>query len=114
MMRPTNPSKRRPLTRPIRFYGHGKVTFSIDERTASRLNEAAERLAIPKSQVVPEAIQEYAERVGRLSEAEELRLLTIFDEMLPGIPERHVVEVENEIDEIRRARRSGGRSRTRT
>ncbi len=87
-----------------------KVTFSIDERTVKRLAETAERLDRPKSQVVREAIEDYAARVGQLSETEKRRLLAAFDELVPSIPERSVHEVEDEIAEIRRARRSGGRS----
>ena len=65
-----------------------KVTFTFDDATITRLDQAAARLAKPKSQVVREAIHDYSERVGRLSEAERLRMLRIFDEMLPRIPMR--------------------------
>jgi predicted DNA-binding protein len=47
--------------------------------TIARLREAAERLAKPKSEVVREAIQDYYERVGKLSERERLRMLELFD-----------------------------------
>ena len=46
-----------------------KMTFSLDEPTAARLNEASTALGKPKSEVVREAIRDYAERMGRLSEA---------------------------------------------
>ena len=85
------------------------MTFSLDGETASKLDQAAERLNRPKSQVVREAISEYAARLGRLSEAERRRLLRAFDELVPAIPERPVGEVDRELEEIRRARRSGGR-----
>jgi hypothetical protein len=88
-----------------------KMTFSLDQRTVARLNEAAERLQKPKSQVVREAIEDYAERVGRLSETERRQLLKIFDEVVPAIGPRPLAEVEEEIAEVRRARRGGGRSR---
>ena len=86
-----------------------KVTFTLDELTIARLTEAAARLAIPKSEVVREAIQEFHQRIGRLSERERLRLLAAFDELVPRIPARDVLEVEREIQAVRQARRRGGR-----
>jgi len=52
---------------------------SMVPTTIARLREAAERLAKPKSEVVREAIQDYYERVGKLSERERLRMLELFD-----------------------------------
>ena len=86
-----------------------KMTFSVDEETAARLREAADALRKPKSQVVREAIADYADRVGRLTESERRRLLDAFDELVPAIPERPEQEVAQELAEIRRARHSGGR-----
>ena len=86
-----------------------KVTFTFDEATIARLLDAAERLALPKSEVVREAILEFHEKIGRLSEKERLRLLRTFDEMVPKIPLRDVHQVERELNQIRQARRSGGR-----
>ena len=86
-----------------------KMTFSLDETTANRLNQTAERLNLAKSEVVREAIHEYADRAGRLSEKERQRLLRAFDDHIPGIPERPVEEVDQELAEIRRARQAGGR-----
>jgi hypothetical protein len=88
-----------------------KVTFTLDDLTVQRLRQAAARLARPHSQVVREAIREYAERVGRLSETERLRLLHAFDTMVPRIPERPVAEVDAEIRRVRAARQRGGRGR---
>ena len=86
-----------------------KMTFSLDEITANRLNQTAERLRLAKSEVVREAIRDYAARAGRLSENERRRLLQAFDDYVPGIPDRPVEEVEQELEEIRRARQGGGR-----
>jgi predicted DNA-binding protein len=86
-----------------------KVTFTLDQATVSRLEEAAARLGLPKSEVVREAIQEYYERIGRLSERERLRLLRAFDELVPRIPVRKAVAVDRELQAVRQARRSGGR-----
>ncbi len=86
-----------------------KMTFSLDEATAERLRRAAETLHKSKSQVLREAIGEYAERLGKLSEAERLRMLASFDELVPKIPERPLAEVNQEIEEVRQARQTGGR-----
>jgi predicted transcriptional regulator len=54
-----------------------KMTFTLDEATAREIDRAADRLDIPKSQVVREAVQLYG--------------------------------VEQELAEVRKARRRGGR-----
>jgi len=86
-----------------------KVTFTLDEETVSRLRQAADRLRQPQSAIVRDAVQEYAARIGRLSERERLRLLRVFDETVPRIPARPARDVDVEIATIRRARRRGGR-----
>ena len=86
-----------------------KVTFTLDPATVTRLREAAERLALPKSEVVREAILEFYEKIGRLSERERLSMLRVFDELVPRIPSRDVREAERELKALRQARRSGGR-----
>jgi hypothetical protein len=90
-----------------------KVTFTLDEATVGRIRDAAERLALPKSQVVREAVLEFHGRIGRLRESERMRLLRTFDEMVPGIPTRSVRQVDRELKAIRLARRSGGRQTAR-
>lgn len=85
------------------------MTFTLDAPTAERIDRTAERLGMSKSKVVREAISEYAARAGRLSESERVRLLAVFDELVPRIPPRARKEVDAEIAEIRRARRTGGR-----
>lgn len=85
------------------------MTFSVDAETAARLSYAADALRKPKSQVVREAIADYADRVGRLTESERRRMLDAFDELVPAIPSRPEHEVREELAEIRRARRAGGR-----
>ncbi len=86
-----------------------KVTFTLDRATVTKLRQAAERLSRPKSQVVREAIHDYSERIGRLGERERLRMLRVFDEVIPRIPERPVSEVDEEIRQVRSARHRGGR-----
>jgi predicted DNA-binding protein len=86
-----------------------KVTFTLDQETIMRLETAAERLSRPKSQVIREAVQEYYERMGRLSDRERLEMLRVFDKMLPLVPSRAARAVDRELAEIRRERRSIGR-----
>jgi predicted transcriptional regulator len=87
-----------------------KVTFTLDEATLQRLEDAATQLVMPKSEVVREAIQEFHDRLGRLSERERLSMLRAFDEFVPRILSRSPADADREIAEIRRARKSGGRS----
>src|SRR5258708_25202442 len=89
--------------------GGSKVTFTLDEETVHRIDDAAESLAKPKSQIVREAVADYHSRIGRLSESERQRLLKVFDSLVPRIPVRPQREGENELREIRRARPSAGR-----
>ena len=85
------------------------MTFTLDRETVGRLRQASERLAKPQSAVVREAIHDFSDRVGRLSERERLRLLRVFDEVVPRISLRPTSQVKREIEEVRRARRAGGR-----
>lgn len=86
-----------------------KVTFSLDPKTVRLLDQAAQRLAKPKSEIVCDAIQDYSARIGRLGEGERVRLLAAFDERVSKIPERPPEEVDREICAIRESRRTGGR-----
>jgi len=86
-----------------------KVTFSLDAETIASLERVASRLAMPKSQVVREAVRLYGEQLGRLTEEERDRLLRVFDEVTGSIPERPRTEVEEELVELRRSRGTGGR-----
>jgi predicted DNA-binding protein len=86
-----------------------KATFTLDQATIKRLQLASERLGRPKSQIVREAIHNYPEHLGRLTEEERVRMLRVIDEMVPMIPRRPVEEVEAELKAIREARRRGWR-----
>jgi hypothetical protein len=86
-----------------------KATFSLDPDTLDRLRVTAERLALPKSEVVREAIRDFSDRAGRLSERERRRLLEAFDRLVPAIPGRPLSDVGRELEELRRARRAAGR-----
>ena len=89
-----------------------KVTFTLDDDTVSYLERTAERLSKAKSQVVREAIQLYGEQMGRLTEEERDRVVAVFDEVTEAIPDRRREEVTAELEEVRRARRTGGRRST--
>jgi hypothetical protein len=86
-----------------------KMTFTLDERTAERIDRTAQRLGVSKSGVVREAVREYAARAGSLSEGERLRLLDVFDAVVSRIPLRPAAAADREIAAVRRARREGGR-----
>jgi hypothetical protein len=86
-----------------------KVTFTLDENTVAKLQDASQRLSKPKSEVVREAVLDYHARIGRLSEQERLRMLRAIDTLAPLVPRRSQKEVDREIREIRMARRTGGR-----
>ena len=49
----------------------------------------------------------YSERMGKLSETERLRMLRVIDAIIAQPPTRDQSEVDRELREIRRARRSG-------
>jgi len=94
-----------------------KVTFTLDDATIRRLKSASERLGMPKSQIIRDAVADYHDGIGRLSETERQRQrqrqLYVLRDLVPSIPTRPLGEVEKEIADIRAARRSGGRGGTR-
>jgi len=73
---------------------------------------SAARLGRPRSEIVRLAIRDYAGRVGKLTEPERLRLLHLFDEVVPRSHWRPAAAVDREIRTLRRARRTGGRRGT--
>jgi hypothetical protein len=89
-----------------------KMTFTLDEETAARSDRTAQRLDIPKSAVVREAVAEYAARAGRLSEQERRRMLKVFDDVIERIPRQPARATDAELAAIRRARTQGGRRTT--
>ena len=90
--------------------GTTKVTFTLDALSIQRLQDAADQLAMAKSEVVREAIMEFYDRLGRLSDRERSAMLRTFDEVVPAIRRRPAATVDRELAEVRRARRGGGRS----
>ena len=88
-----------------------KVTFSLDDETVEQLRRTANRLGRPQSQVVREAVADYASRTDRLPERERLRLLGVLDRIQGSAPTRSRKSVDAELAAIRDARRTGGRRR---
>jgi hypothetical protein len=86
-----------------------RVTFSLDEATVAAIRRTAERLRKPQSQVVREAVADYAARSDRLSETERLRLLDVLDRLQAARPTRTARNVDRELAALRRTRREGGR-----
>jgi len=86
-----------------------KVTFTLDETTIAKLDDASRQLEKPKSEVVREAVNEYHARMRRLSEQERQRILRALHELAPLVPHRAQADVDRELLAIRLARRAGGR-----
>jgi Arc/MetJ-type ribon-helix-helix transcriptional regulator len=86
-----------------------RVTFSLDDATVAHIRRTAARLRRPQSQVVREAVAEYAARADRLSEAERRRMLDVLEQLRTAPPTRPAREVHAELAAHRRARRTGGR-----
>jgi predicted transcriptional regulator len=86
-----------------------KCTFVLDDESAAYLDRTAQRLGMPKSQVVREALRVYGEQLGRLSDDERDRSLAAFDRAIAKVPERPREDVQAELKEISRSRRGGGR-----
>jgi hypothetical protein len=86
-----------------------KVTFTFDDLTVETLRRTAARLKKPQSVVVREAIQDFAARSDRMSEAERRHALKVFDRVIARIPSRSQAEADAEKAEVRASRKSGGR-----
>lgn len=86
-----------------------KVTFTLDDATVAEIRRTAARLGTAQSQVVREAIAEYAARGDRASERERLRTLGILASLRKTAPSRAAAAVDTELQAIRATRRKGGR-----
>ena len=85
-----------------------KVTFSLDDETVDRIRRTAARLRKPQSQVVREAVADYATAADRLSERERSHLLGILDDLAGAPATRATKSVDTEIRDLRTARRRSG------
>jgi predicted transcriptional regulator len=86
-----------------------RVTFSLDDETVASIRRTAARLRKPQSQVVREAVAEYAARSDRLSETERGQALAVLQRLREAKPTRSAVGVDKELRYLRSARRTGGR-----
>jgi predicted transcriptional regulator len=86
-----------------------RATLSLDEATIAEIRRLAERLRKPQSQVIREAVADYAERTDRLSERERRHLLGVLEGLRVAQPARSAREVDAELKRLRQDRRAGGR-----
>ena len=86
-----------------------KVTFTLDADTVAEIRRTATRLRCPQSQVVREAVAEFALRTDRMPERERLRVLGVLEALKQSPRSRPAAAVDQELREIRAARRRGGR-----
>lgn len=86
-----------------------KATFTLDRATVNYLEQCTARLRRSKSQIVREAIREYAARADRLSEAERLEMLAVLDRSGEVESKRSAEEVDAELEALRYSRQRGGR-----
>lgn len=86
-----------------------RITFSLDDATVAQIRQTAARLKTPQSHVVREAVADYAARTDRLSERERQQMMGVLERLRDAKPTRPAAEVDEEIRDIRSARRAGGR-----
>jgi hypothetical protein len=87
-----------------------KVTLMLDDETVARIEQSAERLAIPKSQVVRKAMESFhIPNPAPLTEPERKERSRVFREMLAKIPMRPQADVDWELKEIQEARDRWGK-----
>jgi hypothetical protein len=86
-----------------------RVTFSLDDETVATIRRTAARLRKPQSQVVREAIADYAARSDRLSDTERRQMLAVLARLRDATPTRSAARVDDELRDLRAARRAGGR-----
>ena len=84
-----------------------KVTFSLDDETVQTLRRAADRTRKPQSVIVREAIAQYAAREEMLSDDERQRLMGVLQQIKTKRPARSSADVDRELADLRRARRTG-------
>jgi predicted transcriptional regulator len=86
-----------------------KVTYSLDDETVANIRRTAARLGVAQSQVVRDAVADYAARADRLSERERAQLLGVLGDLADRSPTRAARAVDAELRAVRTARRTGGR-----
>jgi predicted transcriptional regulator len=89
-----------------------KVTFTLDDETVDAIRAIAERRKKPQSLVVREAVAAYRTQEEKLSARDRQRKLGILDALHVQPRTRPQGEVDAELRNIRRARRTGWRRPT--
>ena len=89
-----------------------KVTYTLDDETVRRIRKLAERSRKPQSLIVREAVAHYAGREATLTPEERERKLAILRDIGAKLPTRSDKDVERELKDIRRSRRTGWRRST--
>jgi hypothetical protein len=84
-----------------------KLTFSLDDESVRLLRATAERRRKPQSQIVREAIAQYAAHEETLPDADRARLLGVVRRIGRKPPTRTASEVDRELHAVRRARKNG-------
>ena len=84
-----------------------KLTFSLDEGTVRLLRRVSEQKRKAQSLIVREAIAEYGAREEKLPDEERERRLAVLREIAAQPPTRSRVNVERELRDIKRLRRTG-------
>jgi hypothetical protein len=86
-----------------------EYTLTLDEETIQQIEAAAEHLGKSNSEVVEEAMADYRRLPDKITEAERQRMLNALDEMMRRPSPKTAEDVQREIEEVRAARRGGGR-----
>ena len=86
-----------------------RVTFTLSDETVAEIRRTAARLRKPQSQVVREAVAEYAARSDRLSETERHQTLAVLHRLRASASTRPASEVDAELRNLRIARHRTGR-----
>jgi hypothetical protein len=86
-----------------------EYTLTLSDATIERIESTAETLGKSSSEVVEDLVAKHHEPSDRLSDAERERMLKVLERIRNRPPEKTDEDVRREIDEIRAARRSGGR-----
>ena len=86
-----------------------KATFVLDDATVGAIRALAQRKHKPQSHIVREAIAVYARQEDKLTDLERARKLEVLDGLSARARTRPQSEVDAELRDNRRLRRSGWR-----
>jgi predicted transcriptional regulator len=84
-------------------------TVTLSDATIERIESTAETLGRSNGEVIEDAMAKYHEPPDRLTDAERQRMLKVLERIRNRPSPKTEEDVRREIEEIRAARRSGGR-----